>query len=386
MHHGGQTGPESEESPNTTWRGLAEPSSSVAPATIESTGSNSGGNSSSLPDSTLPSSSTSEDGRVQILKRLEKEVESFRNNQVSKTATIASIIRVLEESDVEITPSQKESTITSYLTEILSIESARDIAQDVEAPDEGSSFRPTHQPSIKEKSKSRSFKETAGSDSDSEDDKPSKRPKLIESKLPWFEPIIESTSDTSNPSCQETCRLLRIYNVDIKKAKFLVKIAPKSPSGIPSSQWERILKGESVDLNQIFSSLHHVVVDEERTGRMGETEISFGVSEPKKRISTASEWSTAWRKASKAITFAFPHRREELLEYGDYLDYEFAAKLPSIHHKLFLYDLALRNEVAGGQRALLTDHSKFSRLYSAIVLPDGVEGNSEGTTSRKPSK
>ena len=113
---------------------------------------------------------------------------------------------------------------------------------------------------------------------------------------------------------------------------------------------------------------------------MGETEISFGVAGPKRCISTAAEWSTAWRKASKAITFAFPHRREELLEYGDYIKSEFAAKITSSHHKILLYDTALRNEVAAGQHVLLTDHAHFTRLYSAIVMPDGIEGASDEST------
>ena len=134
-----------------------------------------------------------------------------------------------------------------------------------------------------------------------------------------------------------------------------------------------------------LSSLHHVVPDEERTGCLGDTEITFGVAEPKKRISTAAKWSLSWRRSSKAISFAFPHRCEELLEYGDYIESEFAAKIISSHHKLLLYDIALRNEVAAGQQTLLTDFHKFSRLYSAIVLPDGVEsGGSE--RERQPRK
>jgi hypothetical protein len=204
--------------------------------------------------------------------------------------------------------------------------------------------------------------------------------------MPWFVPEGDSSRNSSNPSSQETCRLLRAYNRDISKAKFLVKIAPNSPSGIPSSQWERILKGEAVDLNQFFASLHHVVVDEERTGRLGDAEISFGVAEPKKKISTAAEWSSAWRKASKAISFAFPHRREELLDYGDYIESEFAAKVVTSHHKLLLYDVALRNEVAAGQHSLLTDYHNFGKLYSAIVLPDGVESGAERdrSTGKRP--
>ena len=204
--------------------------------------------------------------------------------------------------------------------------------------------------------------------------------------MPWYEGTEDSPVGHSNTSCEETCQLLRAYNRDITKAKFYVKIARNSPASIPSSQWERIFKGEAVDLNQVFASLHHVVPDEERTGRLGDTEISFGVSEPWKCISSAAEWSTAWRRASKAIGFAFPHRQEELLEYGDYIKSEFAAKVSSSHHKLLLYDVALRNEVAAGQHCLLTDHNRFSQLYSAIVMPDGIESHVDKVPGKKPRK
>ena len=202
--------------------------------------------------------------------------------------------------------------------------------------------------------------------------------------MPWY--TKPSNSSSGNPSCEETRRLLRTFNRDIAGSKFLIKVAENSPPGIPSSQWERILKGDAIDLNQIFASLHHTIPDEERTGRLGDTEISFGVSEPKKRISTAAEWSTTWWRATRAISFAFPHRKDELLEYGDYIEAEFAAKIVSSHHKILLYDAALRNEVAAGQHILLTDHYRFSRLYSAIVMPDGIEALSDKFTGRKPNK
>ena len=121
-------------------------------------------------------------------------------------------------------------------------------------------------------------------------------------------------------------------------------------------------------------------------GRLRDMEISFGVAEPRKRISTAAEWSAAWRRASKAIGFAFPHRHEELFEYGDYIESEFTAKVSSSHHKLLLYDVALHNEVAAGQHVLLTDHQHFSCLYSAIVMPDSIEGHLDKASGRKPSK
>ena len=387
MQHGGRPEPESETSPNTTWRNFTEPGSSDSATTAELANGDSRGTASTFHDSVIQSEPSPDNGQVRILRKLEKEIESFRVNQSSKTTMIASILRILEEvSDVEITQSQKDSTFDSYLTEILAIESARENLQNVGPANEHPTTESINQSSNRSKQITRNHKESVGSDSDDEEDKPAKKPKLLESDMPWYESPDVSSTNRSDPSCGETCRLLRAYNLDVSKAKFFIKIAPRSPPGIPSSQWERILKGEAVDLNQIFSSLHHVITDEERTGRLGETEITFGVTEPKRRISTAAEWSVAWRKASKAIAFAFPHRREELFEYGDYIESEFAAKVSSSHHKILLYDTALRNEVAAGQHFLLTDHKRFSRLYSAIVMPDGIEGNSDGTIPRKPPK
>ena len=359
--------------------------SSTQPTGSGSTGRGVSGSGGSGHSDTFP-----EDGRARILKELEGTIESFRKGKTPKTDVISSILRILGENpDVALTRSQKEATFDSYLTEILSIQSTFDESAGgvIGAQSEPVDPQPLEANPSDTRQSPRRGRGSTEPESDDETDKPAKRQKLLESDMPWYtNPGVSSVSHYSHPSCEETCRLLRAYNLDISKAKFFIRIAPNSPAGIPSSQWERVLKGESVDLNHIFASLHHVVSDEERTGRLGETEISFGVAEAKKRVSTAAEWSTAWKRASKAIGFAFPHRREELSDYGDYMESEFAAKLPSSHHKLILYDVALRNEVAAGQHFLLTDHSRFSRLYSAIVLPDGVEGSSDKSTGKDSSK
>jgi hypothetical protein len=64
------------------------------------------------------------------------------------------------------------------------------------------------------------------------------------------------------------------------------------------SEWEHIFKGEPVDLGKILSSLHRVTIDPERKASIGDTEISIGVAEAKRKVETSSEWSTAWRSAS----------------------------------------------------------------------------------------
>ena len=375
MSDGDTSGPQVAGPSNVALRNVGESGNEDSSTTTQR--SNSFAGTPITPSNSGGTNSTAENERLALIKELEEVIESFRARNIARTDAVAQVLGILgKDTTFPYSKPQKEATFGSYLTEILSIQSTFDRMDtnggNEEAP---SNFE------------SGNKKRMSGPDSDSEDedDKSHKRTKLLESDMPWFVDPGQSTTRSSNPSCQETCRLLRAYNRDIAKAKFFVKIAPNSPSGIPASQWERILKGEAVDLNQIFASLHNVIPDEERTGRLGDTEISFGVAEAKKRIRTASEWSSAWKRASKAIVFAFPHQQEELSEYGDYIDSEFAAKLSSSHPRVILYDVALKNEVAAGQHFLLTDVHRFTRLYSAIVLPDGIEGHSDQPPGKKPS-
>jgi hypothetical protein len=121
-----------------------------------------------------------------------------------------------------------------------------------------------------------------------------------------------------------------------------------------------------------LSSLYRITVTEERKARIGEAEISLGAVEATRKVATSSDWSTAWRRAARATSFIFPHRNRELEDYAEYIENEFAAKNPSGHHRIILYDIAVRNLVRGGQQILLTDSHRFISLYSAIVLPDGI--------------
>ena len=130
----------------------------------------------------------------------------------------------------------------------------------------------------------------------------------------------------------------------------------------------------------IFSSLHHIHSIDEGIGRVGSTEIQFGRPKPTAKVETSGQWTAAFNLIVKATSFLFPHRYNELSEYGDYMEELFSAKSVSIHPKLFKYDEAVRYKVRQGQNILLTDRPQFVRYYEAIVAPDGVgiEGASEG--------
>jgi len=148
-----------------------------------------------------------------------------------------------------------------------------------------------------------------------------------------------------------------------------------SPSERPRLPVGTNFRGETLDLDHFLSSLYRTTVDEEGETRIGNARISFGVPEAKRCISSASEWASAWCLASKATSFVFPHRAEELNSYGDYIDKVFLSKLTSSHPRVIMFDIAMRNMVQGGQSCLLTDHHAFSRLHSAILMPDGAKSS-----------
>ncbi|TEB27305.1 hypothetical protein FA13DRAFT_1613320, partial [Coprinellus micaceus] len=98
-----------------------------------------------------------------------------------------------------------------------------------------------------------------------------------------------------------------------------------APLGIPQPEWSNIVKGQPINLDQFFSSLHQIHPVQESVGRLGTTEIAFMKPEPAKHIQTASEWSSSWNLAKRAYKFVFLHRKSELDWYGEYIEDMFAS-------------------------------------------------------------
>ena len=313
--------------------------------------------------------------------KLESLVDDYRDGRKTKAVTLEAIERELE-GDPQLTDEEKESVLRLYHEEIDSAESR--IEHGYPSSERVSSRRrkasekrDSSGGASSTKTSSHLRQSDSESNSEGDDDEPKKRLRLEEADMPWFKRR-GTYQPSSNPSCIKTVKSLRLFNRDIKGCKFLVSVATGSPDNIPPSQWERIFKGESIDLDQILSSLHRVTVTEERKTRIGEADIVLGPIEATRKITTSSDWSTAWRRASRAISFVFPHRTRELDDYAEYIESEFAAKLASGHQRIILFDIAVRNLVRGGQQIVLTDTQKFGSLYSAIVLPDGVQYANSG--------
>ncbi|KDR66782.1 hypothetical protein GALMADRAFT_80425 [Galerina marginata CBS 339.88] len=366
------------------------------------------------------STSQSHPKSLDIVKLLDSIVEDFRNKQFTKSQTIVRLSSTLCFSPEREEP-EKAAALIQYLTAIdsiekLSVEAAQrglhaaaglseqpivsnaNVEQVLDPQDDtwktGTKPNEESQAFIRSFVQSRKRRERSVS-SDEEDaieqvndtgDTSNKKIRLFEKDMPWFDR--ESAARRSaNPSCVKTREILTVFARDYNAVKQWIIIAHTAPCGFPPVEWENIIKGRPVSLDNVLSSLHHISPIKENIGRVGSTEISLGRTEPTRKVKTSGEWTSAWNATIKATMFAFPHREDELREYGDYMDREFSSKVVSAHRKLIIYDEAVRGEVGGGQRILLTDRSHFSYIYSAIVLPDGIEsefGNS--ATNSKGSK
>ena len=349
------------------------------------------------------------------VRELDRVVEQFRDGNISKSRAIASITTRLN-FDLSGEEPEKFAALDQYLSAIESYErltvgaaerGAHATGHTIEGGNRGESR--TGQPegagtidqdqfvqrdsrgeasafldslAVKESPKCRrrrrhsSVSTSSSSDTTNESDNErglsSKKKRIYEKDMPWYNQEI-AARQSGNTSSEESRRILLLIGDNVSAIKRWVAVAKTAPRGFPMSEWENIAKGKSVNLDVVLSSLHHIAPVKENIGRVGPTEISLGRSEPVRRVHTSGEWTSAWNATVKATSFIFPHRATELREYGDYVDREFSSKIVEAHRKVILYDAAVRAEVGGGQNILLTDWQQFQHLYSAIIMPDGIE-------------
>ena len=327
--------------------------------------------------------------KERVFKRVEREMEIYRKGEYSRFQASTHVANELGKW-IGASDKEKGKAFDSYLAEINSLVAI----QDEERSDTRAASLPASSANAAgQRSNAKRIRDeveelldqVSGEALDGDVDGhqlglESVRKRAREEDMPWFNSSLNSGRRTS---CIETCRTLLKFSEDLSGVKSLLRVANGLPEGIPSTQWDRILRGESVDLDQVLSSMHFIQLDEERKGRLGAAEVVFTVAESKRKIKTGAEWSSAFRRMSNAVVFLFPHRREELYDYAEHIEGLFSAKHTNAHSKVILYDQSVRNQVGGGQNFLLTDYQRFNRLSEAILHADGVEYRTGG---KGPSK
>ncbi len=199
--------------------------------------------------------------------------------------------------------------------------------------------------------------------------------RVREEDFPWFEETQHFNRTQLNDSSRKTRIILERARSDIPTVQSWVQLARGGPGNFPPSEWTNILRGRPVNLNNVYGNMHVSHPVQENVGNLGGISIRVAQAEPAKRIRSAIEWTASWQRAAQATSVVFPHRNDELRQYGEYISSLFTATGAEYHSRIFLYDEAIRGLVGGGKTILLTDTQAFHHFYTAIMLPGGVESN-----------
>ncbi|GLB41981.1 hypothetical protein LshimejAT787_3400090 [Lyophyllum shimeji] len=293
----------------------------------------------------------------EVLDEIEDIIESFRDGSISKGVATFNIIECLDGADT--TPVARHTALDYYVDTLDRIQKqleeqnkrARAVTDGWGRRGDGRSDRIV-QP--KKEHESGEFERRERSDRE----KGRRTEKLDVTRLPWHG---RETLDQElgNPSCIRTRKLLKLFRRDYAEVKRQIELSGTAPVGFPSDQWDKIIRCKAVNLDVILSSLHHVGAPKENVRRIGHTEISFGRREPIRKVETAGQWQSAFNAYVKAVRFAFEHREQELRDYMEYIEGLFSSRVASAHPEVILFDKAVREEVGGGQRILLTDTNRF---------------------------
>ena len=172
----------------------------------------------------------------------------------------------------------------------------------------------------------------------------------------------------SNLAC--TNALLLNWSQDPKEAQRQLMYHEDSPE-FHESGWTEIVAGKCINLDTIHSIIASAKAVEKHTETIGDIEIRYGTSDVgAKRITTEAAWTTAWRRASRALVFAFPHRQAELNAYSEYISDKFGQMREGSHHRVVRFDKAVRMRVASSRKYLLSDFESFRDIYDSHFFPD----------------
>ncbi|KAI0820345.1 hypothetical protein BC628DRAFT_1467740 [Trametes gibbosa] len=285
-------------------------------------------------------------GAQLILEACSKAVEDYRGGTIGKAQALLTITTQLVSLEAQQSGAAEDSgTIQSYL----------DMLADQingEEPDNGAAGTPGAFLSS-ERSRSREPSEDA-------DEPRPKRSRVDPGRYAWASTdfLLETRL---HPHIARTLELIRLYGEDLTQAKRDISASPSAPE-FPESEWTNVLTGRAVDLDHVFAGHYTPGAEDKTTERIGELEFTYRTPVSAKRVSCFGDWVFAWKRASVATTFAFPHRREELDAYGEQITGLFGALAPSVHSRVLDFDRAVRKRVGSVRRSLLTDVGDFADL------------------------
>ncbi|KIJ37984.1 hypothetical protein M422DRAFT_259370 [Sphaerobolus stellatus SS14] len=298
----------------------------------------------------------------------------FRAGSIEKYDVIAKITTVLVGSTT-CTGSAREQAIKSYLR-IIDKDSG-DLPEPTRANEfsqntERNEPRPLDGANLEERGATSRGRKRKGRASDGEDSatEDSTISDFNTSQLPWE---IQNTFTPRRLSedLQKTNDTLCLFARDYKKTKISLLTNPNRPE-FPESEWENIIKGKSVSLDKVLTSMVVIGSDSKQVEHISSlVELRFGNATPIKRVTTHGEWEMAWSRTCSAVEFVFAHRKQELRMYTEQIQRKFYATHISFHDRIILYDRAVRERVSHRSDLSLADTTMFEDLAVMHTSPTG---------------
>ncbi|KZS92194.1 hypothetical protein SISNIDRAFT_401448, partial [Sistotremastrum niveocremeum HHB9708] len=182
-----------------------------------------------------------------------------------------------------------------------------------------------------------------------------------------------------------------IWGKDPKTHLLSILKAALRPS-FPYSEWDNIIRGKPINLDNVLSNLNAIVPDNRQTERIGTVEIRLNTFVTSKKVISHGDWVSAWSATERAYRFTMPWRRDELERYAQYIGRMFTAIPVSGHGCVIKFEQACRTRVSQQNIFTLQDFSEFVDLHTAFIVPafsattSSQAGRSSSSKSRDPCR
>ena len=90
-----------------------------------------------------------------------------------------------------------------------------------------------------------------GNNGPDERGKSNKKQRIYESQMPWYNEEQRIRKSNANPSCNKTRETLDLFQRDHVTVKRWIKCASSAPAGFPNTEWDILVKGETVDIDTV---------------------------------------------------------------------------------------------------------------------------------------
>ncbi|KAF9011036.1 hypothetical protein BDQ17DRAFT_860821 [Cyathus striatus] len=206
----------------------------------------------------------------------------------------------------------------------------------------------------------------------------SKRQRIYLQDMPFYNDGVQKTR-VLHPEVIATPETLKMFSNDVG-AVCRWTLQSSTVSDFPESEWDNIIRGKQVNLGIISAARN-------APSQIGDLEPSSSSSQlPAPRVFNEGQWFTAWQYTIDAILHLFPHRRNELLEYGRYITEFFDNMHDS--QEIIAFDQACRNHVSSRSDLRLCDFNNFRHLEFSYLSCGGKHyslGDNKTQSSSKAS-